>query len=110
MSAMLKSFDPDAQVARDERISAERFMRMQLFDLKDRLKRTEDELKAANTTIERLRRKISKLETEKLMAQLEARLCYGGVWFAAVSLRYRYGTKKEIGREVFACDGNVILF
>jgi hypothetical protein len=36
--------------------------------------------------------------------------CYGGVWFAAVSLRYRYGTKKEIGREVFACDGNVIFF
>jgi transposase len=78
MSAMLKSFDPDAQVARDERISAERFMRMQLFDLKDRLKRTEDELKAANTTIERLRRKISKLETEKLMAQLEARLASSG--------------------------------
>jgi hypothetical protein len=36
--------------------------------------------------------------------------CYGGVWFAAVSLRYRYGTKKVIGREVFACDGNVIFF
>jgi hypothetical protein len=36
--------------------------------------------------------------------------CYGGVWFAAVSLRYRYGTKKEVGREVFACDGNVIFF
>jgi hypothetical protein len=41
---------------------------------------------------------------------LTGRKCYGGVWFAAVSLRYRYGTKKKIGREVFACDGNVLFF
>jgi hypothetical protein len=75
---LLKSFDPEVQAARDERISTERFMRMQFFRLNERLKRSEDDLKVANATIDRLRRKISKLEGEnmnlKLMAQFEARL------------------------------------
>jgi hypothetical protein len=74
MSAILKSFDPDAQAARDERISAERLMRMQLFEYKEKLVRVEGELKDAKELVERLRRKISRLEQAKMMAEFEARL------------------------------------
>jgi multidrug resistance efflux pump len=79
MSAMLKSLDPEVQAARDERVSAERIMRMQLFDYKERLARAEENLQAANALIDRLRRKISRLETEKMMAEFEARLASGGL-------------------------------
>jgi hypothetical protein len=79
MSAMLKSLDPEVQAARDERMSAERIMRMQLFDYKERLARAEDNLQAANALIKRLERKISRLETEKMMAEFEARLASGGL-------------------------------
>jgi outer membrane biosynthesis protein TonB len=80
-SVLLKSFDPEVQAARDERLSTERFMRMQFFQLNERLKRSEDDLKEANATIKRHERKISKLEVEnmnlKLMAHVEERLASG---------------------------------
>jgi hypothetical protein len=59
MSAILKSFDPEVQAARDERLSAERFMHPQLFDYKQKVDQLEGQLKDAKELIEKLRRKIS---------------------------------------------------
>jgi hypothetical protein len=70
MSAILKSFDPEVQAARDERLSAERFMRAQLFDYKQKVDRLEGELKDAKELIEKLRRKISRFQTAQMVAEL----------------------------------------
>jgi hypothetical protein len=59
MSAILKSFDPEVQAARDECLSAERFMHAQLFDYKQKVDQLEGDLKDAKELIEKLRRKIS---------------------------------------------------
>jgi hypothetical protein len=70
MSAILKSFDPEVQAARDERISAERFMHAQLFDYKQKVDRLEGELKDAKELIEKLRCKISCFQTAQMVAKL----------------------------------------
>jgi hydroxylamine reductase (hybrid-cluster protein) len=70
MSAILKSFDPEVQAARDGRLSAERFMRAQLFDYKQKVERLEDELKDAKELNEKLRRKIHRFETAQMVAKL----------------------------------------
>jgi hypothetical protein len=59
MSAILKSIDSKVQAARDERLSAERFMHTQLFDYKQKVDLLEGELKDAKELIEKLRCKIS---------------------------------------------------
>jgi hypothetical protein len=70
MLSILKSFDPEVQAASDGRLSAERFMRAQLFDYKQKVDRLEGELKDAKELNEKLRSKIYRFKTAQMVAEL----------------------------------------
>jgi hypothetical protein len=80
MSAMLKSLGPKVQAARDERMSAERIMRTQLFDYKERLARAEDNLQAANALIRRLERHISTVGNRENDGRVRGKACIRTTW------------------------------